>query len=210
MKTTSRRTCIAIAAICMPLMLLFSSCVDLSTEIELNTDGSGTIRLSYTAPRAVVNLGTIDEGNRFYALPISEEDFLTTTGKVDGLSLESFTLDEEVDTLHIVATLDFETIEALSALFSSTGPGAIEIIEEGENRIFRHIIYGGSGDEVDADSRELIETFFSEDSVTLSLKVPGEIRSVNIGTSNGREANAELPMTEILFSRQQVIWEVRW
>ena len=132
MKNNHRLTVIVIAVICIPILSIFDSCVDLSTEIELNGDGSGRIRLFYTAARAVVNLGTIDEDDRFYALPVSEDDFLTTTGKVEGLSLASFKLEEDVDIIQIEATLDFESIDALSALFSSTGPGAVEIVEDGK------------------------------------------------------------------------------
>ncbi len=203
-----RRPGAVVIALCM--LFFFASCVDIVSEIELRTDGSGTIRLSYTAARAVVNLGTIDEKNRFYAVPISEDDFLAAAEKVEGLSLRSFKLDEEVDTLHIEATLDFESVGALSELFSSSGPGAVEVVEEAGTTTYRHVIYGGSGAEVDGDSRELIETFFSEDVVRFSLSAPKEIVSVNIGNFAGKEASVELTMTDILFSREQVIWEVRW
>lgn len=199
-----RRFFIFIAVIC------FSSCIDLTTEIDLNGDGSGSIRLSYSAARAVVNLGTLDEDNRFYALPVSEEDFLSAAERVEGLSLRSFKLDEEVDMLHIEATLDFAAVEALSGLFSSSGPGAVEIVENGDATVYSHVIYGGAGEEVDVESRRLIETFFSGDSVTFSLNAPSAVESVNMGDFAGREANMELAMTDILFSPEPVIWEVRW
>jgi len=191
------------------ILFFLSSCVDLTTEIELNVDGSGSIRLVYAASRAMINLGTIDEENRFYALPVSEDDFLATVDQVEGLELSSFRLDEEVDTLQIEATLDFESIDVLSELFSSSGPGAIELVQNG-GTVYKHTIYGGSGEEIDPDSRELIETFFSEDSVELSLDAPRAIQSVNIGDFSGSEARVELAMTDILFSQEPVIWEVRW
>ena len=198
------------AGLAILVLLLFSSCVDLTTDIDLNSDGSGRIRLSYVAKRALVNLGTIDEENRFYALPVSQDDFINTAERVEGLSLQSFSLDEEVDILRIDATLDFENVDALSELFSSSGPGAVEIVEVGGDTVYRQVIYGGSGEEVDADSRELIETFFSEDAVILNLEAPFEIKSSNLGNFSGREATVELAMTDILFSREAVLWEVRW
>ena len=197
-------------ALCVVILLLLSACVDLTTDIELNSDGSGSIALSYTASRAMINLGTIDEQNRFYAIPVSEDDFLAAANQVEGLSLESFRLSEEVDMLTIEATLDFESVEALSGLFGSSGPGAIEITDDGNITIYRHTIYGGAEGEIDPESRDLIETFFSEDEILFSLEAPAAIQSVSTGTFSGRVARSELMMTDILFSQEPVIWEVRW
>ena len=196
------------AALCICLCL--TSCIDFAANIEVSEDGSGTVRLAYTALTAMVNMGTIDEEDKFYTVPISREDFENTIAAMEGLTLRSFNLDEEVDTLQIEATLDYDSPESLSELFSSSGPGAVEIVSDGEETVYRHIIYGGSGEEIDEESRELIETFFSDYSVEFSITAPVDIRSTNLGEFSGREATVDLEMTEVLFSPQQIVWEVRW
>lgn len=199
-----------ILLLCIGSVSLLSSCIDIAAGITLNTDGSGRLRLAYTASRAFVNLGTIDEEERFYAVPVSEEDFRSTADKIDGLSLQSFSLDEKVDTTYIEATLDFDSVEALSGLFGSSGPGAIELTQEGNDVVYRQVIYGGSAEEIDGESRDFIQTFFAGNVVEFSFEAPAGIKGTSIGTFSGRVANMELLLPEVLLSSQPLVWEVRW
>ncbi|MBN1686168.1 MAG: hypothetical protein JW852_05910 [Spirochaetales bacterium] len=201
---------LAVLLVSISLSALLASCIDIVADVEINNDGSGSIRLAYTAARALVNMGTIDEEDRFYAVPISEQDFLNSAEKIDGLSLRTFDLKEDVDNLQIEAVLDFDSVEALSALFSSSGPGAVDITTEGGVTVYRQVIYGGSGEEIDDESRDFIETFFSEYSVVFSVDAPAEIKAVNLGEFSRRAANLRLAITDILLSPQPVVWEVRW
>jgi hypothetical protein len=209
MKTRFRAVTFATVSI-LVLLLLFGGCVDLTTRIEINRDGSGRVELGYSVARAVANLGTVEEDNRFYTIPVSEDDFEAAAERVEGLSLVSFRSDEDLDTLSIEATLDFDSVTALSALFNSSGPGSVEMVESDGTVLFRYVIYGGAGEEIDPESRELIETFFSDNSIELSLEAPGQIEAVNIGDFSGDEARATLAMTDILFSQDQIVWEVSW
>ena len=209
MKNTSLRIKPLVAA-CSLILVSLVSCVDIKTDVEVNADGSGTITLTYTALRALVNMGTVDEENRFYAIPISEEDFENTADGIDGLGLRSFDLAETVDTVTVEANLDFESAEALSSFFSSAGPGAVEITDNGDTTTYRQLIYGGSVEEINADSREFIETFFSDYTAIFTLEAPEEISAVNMGEFSGRVAELEMGMTEILLSSEQLAWEVEW
>ena len=199
-----------ILLICSFFLATLVSCIDLSSDISIGADGSGTIQLSYTASMTTVNLGTIDEKDRFYAVPVSRKDFQTTVDRIDGLTLRSFDLTEDADTVHVEATLGFDSVDALSQLFSSSGPGAVEISANGSSTSYRQIIYGGSGEDINEESRQFIETFFIDDSVEFTLEAPRDIIETNIGEFDGRKATAKLKLTEILLSTQPVIWEVQW
>ncbi len=191
-------------------LFLLASCIDLRSDIEVNEDGSGTIQLTYTAVSALVHLGTIDEDDRFYAIPISEDDFRSTAGEIEGITLRSFAIEDEVDTVTVTATLDFDSPAALSRLFGSSGPGTVEITSEGASTLYRQLIYGGAAEEIDAESRDFIESFFADYSVEFSLEAPQQISAVNSGDFTGRVATIELPMTEVLLSPSPIEWEVRW
>lgn len=196
--------------VCVFTFVVFSSCVDIVTEIEVNDDGSGTVVFTYTALRALINMGTVDDENRFYAVPISQEDFRATAERIDGITLRSFALEDDVDTVVVEAALDFDSPESLSDLFSSSGPGSVEISVDDDTTVYRQLIYGGAEEEIDQDSREFIETFFSDYLVTFTLEAPRAISAVNLGDFAGRVARFEMPMTEVLLSESQLAWEVRW
>jgi hypothetical protein len=155
-------------------------------------------------------MGTVDEENRFYAIPISEEDFAATAAAIEGLTLRTFDLEEDVDTITVEAVLDFDSTGALSNLLSSSSPGSVEIERAGETTIYRQNIFGGATEEINAESRDFIETFFSGYTVEFSLEAPTAITAVNLGDYSGRVATVELPMTEVLLSPEEVTWEVQW
>jgi hypothetical protein len=197
-------------ALAVALVILLSSCVDVVSELRLGDDGSGTLTLRYTVAKALLNLGTTDEENRFYAFPISEEDFRDTVDAIDGLSLSSFDTAEEVDVVRVESELSFTSIDALSDFFGSSGPGAVELITDGDVTTFRHTLFEGTGAPPDVESARLIEAFFDGYEAAFSLRVPSEIVSVSAGAFDGKTASVDFAIPEVVTSEDAIVWEVSW
>ena len=176
----------------------------------MSDDGSGTITLRYKVAKALLNLGPTDEENRFYAFPVSEQDFRDTVDAVDGLSLSSFNSGEEVDVVLVEAELAFASIDSLSEFFSSSGPGAIELIKTGSSTTYRHTLFAGTGAPTDEESARLIRAYFDGYKVTFSLRAPSNIVSVSAGVFDGRNASVEFAIPEVATSEDPIVWEVSW
>lgn len=192
------------------LLVALASCVDVVSSFRINDDGSGSLSLRYSVSKALLNLGTIDEENRFYALPVSESDFLETTESVDGVELSSFKVDEEVDLYNVEAGITFDGIDSLSSFFGASGPGTVSLTSVGGDSVFTYTVYPGAGAEVDPESAAFIDAFFSDYAAAFSLRAPADVKSVSDGSFSGRDAEVEYPTADVLKSVDPVIWEVRW
>ena len=190
--------------------VLVSSCIDIKTEIVINQNGGGTVTLEYAVSKMVLNMGTIDDDQRFYAVPISEDDFRKTANGIEGLTLDSFKMKEEVEVIHINAELKFESIESLSKLFSTSGPGEVTLSQSDGKTSYTHTLFQGATEKVDEDSRKMIQTFFGDYGIDFSLRAPDDIASVSAGTFDGREARFELPLPEAVLSEAPLVWQVVW
>ena len=191
-------------------VLTLCSCIGLNTRIEINTDGSGEVTLSYRVSRLVLYLGTLDESQRFFAVPVSEKDFEELADRVDGLRLRSFGLEEDSGDVYVDARLEFDDVEALSGLFGITGDSSVTLAQQNGSSRYRHEIVRGYPDGVDADSLEMIETLFRDYEVEFTLTAPRQITSANPGTSSGRTATLEYAVPELVVMRAPLVWEVTW
>ena len=179
-------------------------------RIELKQDHSGTVVLNYSVMRAIINLGTIDEDKPFYTIPVSRGDFERTVARVEGLDLKTFRVAEDSAELHVDAELTFESTDALSQLFSGSGPGAVEITTVDGRTVYRHIVFSGNGSEIDADSKKMIETFFKDYEAIFTLAAPEPIESVSHGAFDGRNASVSFDISKVTLEANPVIWEVTW
>jgi hypothetical protein len=194
------------------VLLVFSlvSCLDVISEFRLNEDGSGRMSLTYTVSKSLLHMGTTDEKDKFYALPVSREDFEESVSAIDGLSLSSYDISEEADVYQIESELAFRSIEALAGFFSASGPGTVGLDNNGDSTVFRYVIFAGNEAPVDEESVRLIESLFGEYTAAFSLRAPSDVRSVTGGTFSGRNASVEFATADIMVSGEPVVWEVRW
>ena len=85
---------ILLATVCIVVCV---SCIGLTSEIQINENGSGRMELSYRVSRLIAHMGTVDEGDKFFPVPITREDFETTVAQIEGLSLQSYNMNENTE-----------------------------------------------------------------------------------------------------------------
>ena len=192
------------------LLLLLCSCIDILAEVNLNADGSGEAKLSYKVSRLVINLGSLDEDNKFFAVPVSRRDFEDTVRRHEGLDLKSYSTEEDTEDVYVDAEISFTSINALSFLFNSNDPDAISLTSENGQTTYRQTIFEGGEEEIDEDSMKMIESFFSDYMLSFVLKTPRSVTTVNRGTFTGRSANVSLSIPEVVVMTEPVTWEVSW
>lgn len=191
-------------------IFLLCSCIGVEMQVELNKDNSGRITLDYSVMRALIHLGTIDEERPFYTIPISREDFDRVVAAIDGLDLRSFKMEEDSAEVHVSAKIDFDSVDALSELFQSTGPGAIEITSSDERTVYRHQIFSGNHVELDPDSKKMIETFFKDYHIQYTLSTPLSVVATSHGEFSDKTATAVFNVADVTIATDPVVWEVSW
>ena len=97
----------------------------------------------------------------------------------------------------ILAQISPEAVDYLSALMAPAATG--EVLSRGEYLLLVESVYGKALASEIATSR-----------VTAAISLPGTVKSVKGGTSSGREARFNIPLTDLLVLEQPLDYEITW
>jgi len=189
------------------------SCVGIKSEIELDDDGSGTLRLSYKVSQMILHLGRLEDDERVVPLPVNRRDFERTVQSIEGLSLNSYSSREDEENIYIDTELSFQSIEALSDIFSRSDSGGITLTQNDKgDTVYTQVIHRGRGEDIDRDTLEMIETFFKDYFIEYSLTAPGVIKEASPGTTgeNRKTAVFKVSIPEYIKQLEPLVWEVIW
>ena len=209
MKKNSR---LKAAVITLLIVFLLSSCIGIESRIRINNDDSGQLTLKYRVSRLIAHLESAETKGNVVPLPLSREEFERTVNNTDGLELVSYSRKEDKVDIRIEAKVNFNSIEALSAM-DNRNENSFSLRSEQGNRVLSQIIYAGSdGEAPTRDSLEMIETFFSGYNLTFIVETPTEIYKHNLGelSADKRSVTYQISIPEILGDTMKKIFEVAW
>ena len=83
------RRCAAICFLAF-VSVVFFSCMGVSSQIKLNADGSGTIKLEYRVALELENVGKLDGNEAYPPVPMGKIDLERSIARVSGLRLVSW------------------------------------------------------------------------------------------------------------------------
>lgn len=179
------------------------SCIGVQSQISLERDGSGTLRLSYRICQFL-------REDRELPLPLSGEDFRRAAAGAPGLRLEAIDQREDEQDVTIEARLTFDRIEALNALGGQLG---LSYAEQAGSRVFRQRLYAGQpAGGLPEESLRMAETFFQGYEVSLELSSPVPIRSCSLGqlSEDRRTLRYRTTIPELLKHKDEVTLEITW
>ena len=200
------------------LLVLFSlsftllSCLSVESEITVKNDGSGTLTLSYRISRMVTEIGRLEDENTLVPLPVNEEDFRRTASENEGITLKSFNIDDDDEYVYIDAELEFSDPAALSVLLGGAAGDTITFSREGDNYILSQRLYDGLEGPISEDSKRLLETYFSSESISCTVRTESAVKDAGIGTAGdgGKEIRFESSVSDIVQSEEPVEFRVTW
>lgn len=192
-------------------VLLLSSCITVNERLSINTDGSGTVQLSYQIARIALDLPS-SGSVRTIPLPASPNDFASAVRKVKGLTLTSFTPEETPAGVGATAGIAFTGVADLSQVLGASSGMGFNLVQNGGSTLFRQTIYPGNPKGVSVETLALVKNLFGTERLVFSLRAPAAIQSTNLGTlsRDGRTASYTTTVPDIIQARRPVVWEVRW
>ena len=202
--------------ILIPVFL--ASCLGASSQIKINSNGSGTIKQEYRISHQLQSMGNTDGGESSLPLPTGKEDLERTVERVPGLRLVSYSQREDEKDLIINAEFAFDSPEALAALMEN---GDQQLNVDIKNKKIRlHLPAGESGEE--AFKSMLIAAFAGYD-FSFSISVPGSVKAAWYdesgkavqkypGTLSARNSTVEytVPMGELVYLENSLELEITW
>jgi hypothetical protein len=200
---------------------ILTSCIGVSSEIEVRKDGSGTIELEYRIARFMESLGKLDGNERWLPLPVGRADFERTLARIEGLRMTAFSSRDDGRDIINTVKLEFSDLDALLRFLDASGRRAA-LFREGEG--YRLSLGFGGVKNADPDLLELVSSVSGGYELRCYLTLPGEAslsftdgegrpRSgppAGTAVSEGKRVGFSSPMTEILSSEEAVVMDIRW
>ena len=191
----------------LPLLVVvcLSSCIGIESQIGLNQDGSGTLRLDY-------RISQFMREDRSLPLPVSREDFQRAVDAAPGLKLLSLSQREDENDVYISARLSFDKIESLNALGVPDQIGLAYSVEGGKHVLRQQVYRGSQAEGISADSMKMIETFFQGYELSYQISAPAPIQSAAGGTlsADKRSMSYKTAIPELLKQKDKVVLEITW
>ncbi len=199
-------------AVILSAIFLMASCLSVESELDIRNDGGGTLKLSYRISRMVQGIGQVDSENTLVPLPVNEKDFRSIADENEGISLTDFSYESDDEYIYIDADLEFTDAEALSVLLGGESGDNVTFTADESGFALSQLIYGGLDGPMSEDSQKLLETYFSNDKIRCSVTAESNIKDPGIGTvgGDGKSAFYEATISEIVRSKNPVIFRVRW
>ncbi len=194
------------------LTFVFSSCVDLQSNISLNGDGSGTLELEYEISQKTVYLGRLDENDPTIPLPVNRDDFERTVAAIPGMSLSSFSLEETADFVRVAAVVTFSNIDQISRFLGNDTDDVIALNQSGGETVFQYTIYKKLDESIDEETLLMLETFFQGYELSFALTPPRQPKQINRGSisDNGKIATYTVPLVDLFKNNETVVWNIVW
>ena len=194
----------------LALVLLLSGCLGATTSISIEDDGSGEIKIDYRISKLVAYIGTENSPERYLSIPLSREDVESVVEEIPGTTLDRFDTEDETEDIVISATIGFDSLDSLEALFLRIdGPDLEFSVSEGKTAMSL-AIYDGLETPADDTISAMIRAFFSEYKLIWELEAPAPISSANGGSFDARVAGIEYATHDVLLSDTAVVWELEW
>ena len=137
-------------------VLLFSSCIGMSANIQLRRDGSGRLVLEYRFSRMAEAIGRLDGNERWNIIPTGRADWERTVQRIDGMSLVSFSSRESSSDISNSVTLEFRNVQALLNFLDPLG-GKAALSMENDTGNLRIILSEPVSSFINADLIELLK-----------------------------------------------------
>ncbi len=193
----------------LPLSILFSSCLDISRNIKLNKDGSGTevmtIDLAHSFFQTINDLAALDTIKK---KPNFDDNELTSKIK-ENLEENKIIKVNDVATKWnqdssktFIIDFSFKDISAVALAFdngeiSHTEKQSVTTMKEQDGKILFNYTLFSEVNNQDSSSAKLSEVIFGNKKYIMTIEFPYDVLSSNAKTTDGRKLTWEIPMNAL-------------
>lgn len=207
--------------ILLPFVVLFSSCVDMTRNITLNKDGSGSetiaINISrefYSMMQSLSDLDTTKKKNVYEddeMISDIKEDFADNK-IVQDMTISSVINPDSSKTLSIGYT--FSQISAIATAFDNDKKSDItdntDIYlkeQDGKMKFFYELKNDPIKQPDDTTNSEITKKFFEGRMFNMSIEFPYDVISSNATTQDGRKLTWSIPINDVIKNGESRIFE---
>jgi hypothetical protein len=194
---------IRLAAITALSLVALGGCISTSMEVDLNSDGSGDIVLSYEFDEALYDMGVFDGSDVARPIPVTREEF-EQAALVTGMQLRSYRFRNNEGAITVRARLSFSDIEELASLL---GPEQLQVELDANGGSLRYLLASSS-------DPELVSPSIAEDldpfTIRLVVDTPGSVRETNGTILEDGSVEFSTTLGALASSSEEISWEIAW
>lgn len=197
------------AAFLGSLIMVLTSCLTITSEIVLDSDGKGTVAMTYRISKLFTDMGTSGTDKKAVPLNFKKEDFENITRANEDLTLVSYEESEDTRDVIVTVVLAFDSINAFNRYFAQNG--ALTMEKEGDDTVLTQVLLDAGQPVPSEESMQMMETLFQDRYFEFKIKVPGTIKEVQGGTASAPdEALFKETFTDFMRDTSKRSWSVRW
>lgn len=153
---------------------LLTSCLSTEVELDLTNADEIVLDLTYRMPLSLWQFGVFDEESPERTIPVSRRDAEETATRLEGVTLERYTLEESDEAAVIRAVYTADSVEALRGLWGRVAGKELALSFE-DGTLELPISDAIPQDEIDPQQRAVIEEVFTGHTFAVSVITPGAI-----------------------------------
>ena len=213
-------------------LFLFTSCIGLSIDIRMNSDGSGKLTMEYRISHTLESLGSLDGNKDMPTIPVSRLDWDRTIQRVPGSRIASFSSRQKGQDTITTVVLEYNNIDTLLTFLSPESSSAPIMTSKNQNSI-NLILNDSSLDSNDTNKNnaqydeeliELARTMFTGYNFSLIFSAPSNSTlAFTNGTGNeipppssvkaitsGKQVSMSIGIMDLLESREGMGVKLNW
>lgn len=190
-------------------VLFLSSCLSIDSDLRLNSDGSGSIKIYYTLDKSLQGISNLGSDDSIVPLNLSREYIEEVISGRSDISYSGYKTSQDESEYSVEVTFFFDSIDGLNSILPEDN--RVSLTRSGKETVFNQVIVKSTKDEISSDSLEIFRDIFKEKTFSLTVHTPRDITNVDGGEiSSKRVATYKENLLDIIQDSKKKSWTIRW
>lgn len=204
----TKRTKTILLLILLFTVIIFTSCLDIETNIRLKKDGSADASIIYLFNSDSADFGRAFGSDEPWPFPLTEKDFVQQSLRFPGVELRRYRVQKAPDgSEEILVRLKADSLESLSSYLGLSI--AVQYSDDGGS-ILLSIPSADNYNQADSQFRNNIESIIGNSTFRFSFQPPVSPEESHPGSINGKTAVLEISLIDLLRNEAPDSWSVSW
>lgn len=191
------------------ILILFTSCLTLESDMKLNSNGSGNITLTYIIDKELQGISNLGNEDNIVPLNLSEQYIQQVIGIRNDIKYRNYNIDDNSVNYQIKVTFDFESIEALNSILPDENK--ISILKEGNETVLSQGIVSLTNESINDETLKIFRDLYKDHYFKMVVRVPNDIIEVKQGLkTEERVAVYKESFIDVISSGDKKNWSIRW
>jgi len=192
--------------------ILFVSCLEVDTTIEIKKDNSGTWVLQYRIMQEASYITPGSELSGYNYFPLNEAEIKNRIDSISGLNLISINTEKTIVYNQYTIEMIFNNTGNIQSFFNNFANIDLINISSEDNGSFKLVINKPIPGNVDTDTYNLMDALYKNSTIKIKVILPGIVTESNKGLleENPAEANLEIKTLNTLQFTDSFEWIVKY